>query len=131
MNHAASLLDDALPANRFGDLRVGWTVRVSQKLKEGEKGKATSFEGIIIAHKHGSEPGGSITVRKAQGGYGVERVFPLRLESIEKIEVLKKPAVRRAKMYYLREKSAREIRKKTRAEQITAPETAETPTTEA
>jgi large subunit ribosomal protein L19 len=104
------------PANRFGDLRVGMTVRVHQKLKEGEKGKATQFEGIIIAHKHGDEPGATITVRRATGGYGVEKVYPLRLPSIEKIEVIKNGRTRRAKMYYLREKTAKEIRRKTRAE---------------
>jgi large subunit ribosomal protein L19 len=109
------------PANRFGDLQVGWTVRVHQKLKEGEKGKATIFEGLIIAHKHGTEPGATITVRRAAGGYGVEKVYPLRLPSIEKIEVVKKGRTRRAKMYYLRDKTAREIRRKTRAQITTEP----------
>src|SRR4030042_2333001 len=107
------------PANRWGDLKVGWTVRVHQKLKEGEKGKASIFEGLIIAKKHGDEPGASITVRRVAGVYGVEKVYPLRLPSIEKIEVVKHGRPRRSKMYYLREKTAREIRKKTRAETIT------------
>ncbi len=107
------------PANRFADLQVGMTVRVHQKLKQGEKGKASVFEGIIIARKHGGEPGASITVRHAAGGYGVEKVYPLRLPSIEKIEVVKTGRTRRAKMYYLREKTAKEIRKKTRAEAVT------------
>lgn len=106
------------PANRFGDLQVGWTVKVHQKLKEGEKGKATTFEGIIIAKKHGDEPGATITVRRSAGGYGVEKVYPLRLPSIEKIDVVKKGRTRRAKMYYLRDKTAREIRRKTRADAV-------------
>lgn len=103
------------PKNRFPDLRVGWTVRIHQKLKEGEKAKSQTFEGIIVARKHGDEAGATITVRKTTGGYGVEKVLPIRLPSIEKIEVIKKGRVRRAKLYYLREKSAKEIRKKTRS----------------
>jgi large subunit ribosomal protein L19 len=108
------------PASRFGDLEVGWTVRITQKLKEGEKGKSQVFEGIIIAHKHGDEPGATITVRRVVGNYGVEKVYPLRLPSIEKIEVVKKGRTRRAKMYYLREKTAREIRRKTRTQAMQA-----------
>ncbi|HXK36233.1 MAG TPA: 50S ribosomal protein L19 [Candidatus Paceibacterota bacterium] len=105
------------PKNRWPELKPGMTVRVHQKLKQGEKGKASVFEGIIIARKHGDEPGATITVRRAVGGYGVEKVYPLRLPTIEKIEVVKVGRTRRAKMYYLRGKSTREIRKKTRAEQ--------------
>jgi large subunit ribosomal protein L19 len=104
------------PASRFGDLKVGMTVRVSQKLKEGEKGKSQVFEGLIIARKHGNEAGATITVRRTAGGYGVEKVYPLRLPSIEKIEVVKEGRTRRSKMYYLREKTAKEIRRKTRSE---------------
>ena len=106
------------PASRWAELKPGMTVRVHQKLRQGEKGKATVFEGIIIARKHGDEPGASITVRRAIGGYGVEKVYPLRLPSIEKIEVVKTGKSRRSKLYYVRGKSAREIRKKTRAEQV-------------
>lgn len=110
------------PANRFADLKVGMTVKVHQKIaeKKGKGGKASVFEGIIIAHKHGTEAGATITVRHASGGYGVEKVYPLRLPSIEKIEVVKTGKTRRAKMYYLRDKTAKEIRKKTRAEATTA-----------
>jgi large subunit ribosomal protein L19 len=108
------------PANRWAELQVGTTVRVHQKLRQGEKGKASIFEGLIVARKHGNEPGASITVRRSVGGYGVEKVYPLRLPSIEKIEVVKTGRTRRSKMYYLREKTAKEIRKKTRAEAVTA-----------
>ena len=104
------------PENKYDNLRVGMTVRVWQKLKKGEKGKSQSFEGIITSRKHGSEPGATITVRRSAGGYGVEKVYPLRLPTIEKIEVLKVGRTKRAKLYYLREKSAKEIRRKTRAE---------------
>ena len=102
------------PQKRFGDLRVGWTVRIYQKVQEGQRAKNQIFEGIIIAKKHGYEPGATITVRKVSGGIGIEKILPLNLPAIEKIEVVKKARVRRAKLYYLREKSAKEIRKKTR-----------------
>ena len=102
------------PQKRFGDLRVGWTVRIYQKVQEGQRAKNQIFEGIIIAKKHGNEPGATITVRKVSGGIGIEKILPLNLPAIEKIEVVKKARVRRAKLYYLREKSAKEIRKKTR-----------------
>ena len=118
------------PENRYDDLRVGMTVRVHQKLR-GEKTKASIFEGIIIARKHGSEPGATITVRRVSGGYGVEKVFPLRLPSIEKIELVKTGRTRRAKMYYLREKTAKEIRKKIRAEAAALRAMESTPATEA
>lgn len=108
------------PANRWADLKVGATVRVHQKLRQGEKGKASIFEGLIVARKHGNEPGATITVRRAIGGYGVEKVYPLRLPSIEKIEVVKTGRTKRAKLYFLREKTAKEIRKKTRAEAVAA-----------
>ncbi|MEK7600872.1 MAG: 50S ribosomal protein L19 [Patescibacteria group bacterium] len=103
------------PAKRFEDIRVGWTVRVSQKFIEKGKSKSSAFEGIVIARKHGTGPGATITVRKVSNGIGVEKVLPLALPTIEKIEVIKKSRVRRAKLYYLRTKTAREIRKKTRA----------------
>lgn len=98
--------------SKLKDLRPGWTVKIYQKIKDGDKTRSQAFEGTVIARKHGNEAGGTITVRRVSGGFGVEKVFPVYLPSIEKIQVLKKPKVRRAKLYYLREKSSREIRKK-------------------
>ena len=85
-----------------------------QKLKEKDKAKNQIFEGIVVARKHGNEAGATITVRRSVGGYGVEKTIPLRLPTIEKIEVVKKSRVRRAKLEYLRDKSQREIRRKTK-----------------
>ena len=116
MNTIVLFTQKHLPENRFSDLRVGWTVKVHQKVREGEKAKSQVFEGIIISAKHGGQAGATITVRKMSGGIGIEKVIPLRLPTIEKIEVVKKSRVRRAKLYYLREKSAKEIRKKTKQE---------------
>ena len=98
--------------NPYPNLRTGWTIKVYQKIKEGDKSRVQAFEGIIIARKHGNEPGGTITVRRVIGGFGVEKTFPLRLPTITKIEVVKKASTRKSKLYYLREKSARETRKK-------------------
>ena len=97
---------------KLKDLQVGWAVKVHQKIKEGEKTRVQAFEGTVIAKKHGNEAGGTVTIRRVSGGIGVEKVFPLHLPSIEKVQVLKKPKVRRAKLYYLRDKSSREIKKK-------------------
>ncbi len=96
------------------EIRPGMTVKVHQKIKEGDKTRIQIFEGIVIARKHGSEPGATIIVRKVIGGIGVEKVFPLHLPTIEKFEVVKTSKVRRAKLYYLRGKTARETRKKTK-----------------
>ncbi len=96
------------------DIRPGMTVKVHQKIKEGDKTRVQIFEGIVIARKHGSEPGATIIVRKVIGGIGVEKVFPLHLPTIEKFEVVKTSKIRRAKLYYLRGKTARETRKKTK-----------------
>ena len=89
------------------DLRPGMTVRVYQKIKEvnikgEEKERIQYFEGMIIARKHNKEIGGTITVRKISGGVGVEKIFPLNLPSIDKIEVKKIAKVSRAKLYFLR-----------------------------
>ncbi len=85
------------------DIRPGDTVRVYQKIKEGEKERIQAFEGEVIARKHGKGISSTITVRKLISGIGVEKIFPLHLPTIEKIEILKRGKVRRAKLYYLRE----------------------------
>lgn len=109
-----------MPESKLKDLRVGWTIKIHQKIKEGDKTRTQAFEGIIIAKKHGDEASGSITVRKVSDGIGVEKTFPIYLPSIEKVQVLKKPNVRRAKLYYLREKSSREIKKKMKQQEVSA-----------
>lgn len=93
-------------------IEPGNTVKVWQKIKEGDKTRLQAFEGLIIAHKHGCEPGATFTVRKISGGIGVERIFPLFSPNIEKVDLVKKSKVRRAKLYYVRGKAAKEIRKK-------------------
>jgi len=87
---------------KLPDLRPGDTIKVYQKVKEGDKGKIQIFEGIIIAKKHGKGISSTITVRKVVDGIGVERIFPMHSPSIEKIEIVRRGKVRRSKLYYLR-----------------------------
>jgi len=94
------------------EIRTGYAVRVHQKIKEGDKQRIQIFEGLVIARKHGQGINSTITVRKVSGGFGVERIFPVHSPVIEKIEVVRKHKVRRAKLYYIREKSAKEARLK-------------------
>ncbi len=104
-----------MEARRKLDVRAGDTVRVWVKvLEDAEKKKyrLQAFEGLVLAHKHGAEPGATITVRKVASGVGVERVFPLYSPAIDKIELVKRSTVRRAKLYYVREKAVRDVRRK-------------------
>lgn len=89
------------------ELKPGMTVRVHQKIKElnskgEEKERIQYFEGIIIARKHNKEKGATITVRKVSEGVGVEKIFPLNLPTITKIEVKRVAQVKRAKLNYLK-----------------------------
>jgi len=80
----------------------GDTVKVFQKIKEGSKERVQVFEGTVLAKKHGNEVGATITVRKVSKGVAIERIFPIRSPLIQKIEVIKRSKVRRAKLYFLR-----------------------------
>lgn len=104
------------------DMRPGDTVRVVQKVKEGEKTRLQTFEGLIIARKHGNGSTGTFTVRKVSAGVGVERIFPVHSPVIEKIDIVRRAQrVRRAKLYYIRTKAARDARKKMRQVQFEKP----------
>ena len=93
------------------DIRSGDQVRVWQKIEE-DKGKfrLQAFEGIVLARKHGSEAGATFTVRKVIDGVGVERIFPLHSPMIDEVELIRRSKTRRAKLYFIREKAAKEIR---------------------
>lgn len=105
------------------EIRPGWIVKVYQKIKDDSgKGKKKSkkssgtriqiFEGLVIAKKREKSPNATFTVRKESYGVGVERVFPLYSPLIEKIEVIKKTKVRRAKLYYMRQRSGKRAKMK-------------------
>ena len=87
--------------NEVTNVKIGDTVRVHVKVKEGSRERIQVFEGTIIAKKHGGIEE-TITVRRISYGVGVEKVFPVYSPSIEKIEVVRSGSVRRAKLYYLR-----------------------------
>ncbi|OGN08021.1 MAG: 50S ribosomal protein L19 [Candidatus Yanofskybacteria bacterium RIFCSPHIGHO2_01_FULL_45_42] len=118
MNPVQSFINKQFPDKKYADLRPGWVVKVHQKIKEGDKTRIQAFEGMVITRKHGNEPGATITVRRVSGGFGIEKTFPLNMPAITKIDVVKKSKVHRAKLYYLRDKSQREIRRKTKQEML-------------
>lgn len=85
---------------------IGDTVRVSVRIKEGERERIQAFEGTVIARKHGGIAE-TFTVRRTSYGVGVERVFPVHSPFVEKVEVVRKGKVRRAKLFYLRERTGK------------------------
>ncbi len=95
-------------------IKSGDTVRVWVKIQEKGKTRLQAYEGLVLAVKHGSEPGATFTVRKVSNGVGIERIFPLYSPSIDKIEIVKRANVRRSKLYHIREKVAREIKRQMR-----------------
>jgi len=102
-------------------VKAGDTVKVHLKIKEKAKGakgvektRIQVFEGMVIATKHGAEPGATFTVRKVSNGVGIERIFPLYSPVIDKIEIAKRAKVRRSKLYHIREKVAKEIKRQMR-----------------
>lgn len=103
------------PKANTATYKPGMVVKIYQKIKElntkgEEKERIQIFEGTIIATKHGSEVGATITVRKVTDGIGVERIFPLRSPVIAKIEIARTFAVRRAKLNYLRDGFKRKMK---------------------
>jgi large subunit ribosomal protein L19 len=105
-------------ARRDIDLRPGDTVRVSQKIEEKGKTRLQVFEGLVLARKHGREAGATFTVRKMASGVGVEKIFPLYSPMIDSIEVVRRSKTRRAKLYYVREKAVKEIRRQMRHSRV-------------
>jgi len=95
-------------------MRAGDTVRVWQKIVEKGKTRLQAFEGLVLATKHGKEAGATFTVRRTASGVGVEKIFPLYSPVIDKVEMVKRSKVRRAKLYYIREKAAKEISRQMR-----------------
>ena len=88
------------------EFNVGDTVRVSVRIKEGERERIQAFEGTVIAKKHGGVAE-TFTVRRTAYGVGIERVFPVNSPFFEKVEVVRKGRVRRAKLFYLRERTGK------------------------
>lgn len=105
-----------MEARKKLDFKSGDTVRVWSKIKD-EKGKfrTQAFEGMVLARKHGTEIGATFTVRKVASGVGVERIFPIYSPMIDKIEIVKRARARRSKLYYVRTKAVKDVRRKMRS----------------
>jgi large subunit ribosomal protein L19 len=94
-------------------IKPGVTVLVQEIIKDGDKKRTSNFKGIVLARKHGKEIGATFTVRSIISGEGVEKVYPINSPRIGKIEILAKPGrIRRSKLYFLRNLSAKQIRQK-------------------
>ncbi|MDE5583531.1 MAG: 50S ribosomal protein L19 [Ruminococcus sp.] len=101
--NALKLISESSMKENKPEFEVGDTVKVHVQIKEGEKSRIQIFEGTVIAKKHGgiSE---TFTVRRISHGCGIERVFPVHSPAVDKVEVIRHGKVRRAKLYYLRDR---------------------------
>lgn len=110
-----------IEARKKIEFSSGDTVRVWTKIAdEKNKGKfrLQAFEGMVLARKHGMQAGATFTVRKVASGVGVERIFPIYSPMIDSIEVTKKAQARRSKLYYVRDKAVKDIRRKMKAQVV-------------
>jgi large subunit ribosomal protein L19 len=86
----------------------------TRRFQDKGKTRLQIFEGLVLARKHGAEAGATFTVRKVASGVGTEKIYPLYSPNIDKLEIVKRAKVRRAKLYYIREKVAREVKRQMR-----------------
>ena len=105
MNVIDQIERENLRANEL-NFNIGDTVKVFVKIKEGDKQRLQAYEGVVIARKNGSVRE-TFTVRRVSFGVGVERTFPLHSPKIDHIDIIRRGDVRRAKLYYLRERSGK------------------------
>ncbi len=110
---AMKIMTEGMIKENKPEFNVGDTVRVAVRIKDGEKERIQNFEGIVIAKKHGGVAE-TFTVRRTSYGVGVERVFPINSPFVEKIEVIRAGKVRRAKLFYLRERTGKAAKVKAR-----------------
>jgi len=97
---------------QFPEFKAGDTVNVHVKIREGNKERIQQFQGTVIQRRHVNTNGETFTVRKVSNGIGVERIFPILSPNIDKIEMVRKGHVRRARLYYLRGKQGKAARVK-------------------
>jgi large subunit ribosomal protein L19 len=102
------------------DFKAGDTVRVWSKILEKGKTRLQAFEGLVLCRKHGTESGATFTIRKVASGVGVERIFPLYSPNVDKIEVIRKSKTRRSKLYYIRTKAVKEVKKRLKSVTLSA-----------
>ena len=106
MNKILNSVEEDIKQN-IPNFRAGDTVSVGVKVIEGEKSRVQIFKGLVIAISSGSGLSKTFTVRKISNGIGVERIFPLYSPNLESIDVIKKGKVRRAKLYYMRDRQGK------------------------
>lgn len=110
-------IPEALKDRAKIEFASGDTIKVTTRIKETNgKSRLQAFEGLCLARKHGNEVGGTFTIRKVASGVGVERVFPLYSSNIDKIEVIRHAKTRKSKLYYVRDKAMRDVRRKLKAD---------------
>lgn len=121
MKTATKLTSVDMESRKALEFSSGDTLRVWSKITD-EKGKSRlqAFEGMVLARKHGAEIGATFTLRKVANGVGVERIFPLFSPVIDKIEIVKRARARRSKLYYVREKAVRDVRRKMKQVHVSA-----------
>ena len=110
---AMKIMTEGMVKENKPEFNVGDTVRVAVRIKEGEKERIQNFEGTVIAKKHGGVAE-TFTVRRTSYGVGVERVFPINSPFVEKVDVIRAGKVRRAKLFYLRERTVKAAKVKAR-----------------
>lgn len=120
MDIIRTILEAKHARQNLPDFRAGDIVRVREKVREGAKERVALFEGLVIARKHGAGLDGTFTVRRVISGMGVERIFPLHSPRLERIEIIKRTKVRRAKLYYVRRQMGKRVR---RRKELAVPET--------
>ncbi len=114
MKTAVKISPVDIEARKKLNIRAGDTVKVYQKIQEKDKTRIQIFEGLVLAVKHGKEAGGTFTVRKIASGVGVEKIYPIYSPNIDKIEITKRSKVRQSKLYHIREKAAKAIKREMR-----------------
>ena len=102
MNKIEAFVNEQLKEN-VPEFNIGDTVRVHNRIKEGNKTRTQMYEGTVIA-KHGGGISATFTVRRVSYGCGVEKTFPIHSPNVEKVDVIRRGVVRRAKLYYLRDR---------------------------
>lgn len=112
MNNILQDIQKLAIKKKMPEIKPGYTVRVYQKIKEGEKERIQTFEGLVIKMNSGFGADKTFTVRKVVDGIGIEKIYPLYSTNIEKIEVKKKSQVRRSKLFYMRDRSGKSARLK-------------------
>ncbi|MCU0429512.1 MAG: 50S ribosomal protein L19 [Cytophagaceae bacterium] len=112
MNQLIKLVEADFNAKRkdIPAFHAGDTVNVHVKIKEGNKERVQNFQGVVIQRRNQNTNGETFTVRKVSGGVGVERIFPVLSPSVEKVELVRRGSVRRARLFYIRDKKGKGAR---------------------